>query len=144
MYFFANKTSVSTSRQWQTLLLAWREHDGSLTWWWQDNRHSANGNLLFLGKASFSRSQRCLQTIYFFFPHHYSLAVAINKSPAVYILSPGLDGLWRENRGSVNRLLTLAFYFFLGWQFLGGGDKGRGQMPHPLWSSLTNNAAISL
>ena len=28
-----------------------------------------------------------------------------HKSPAVYILSPALDGLWRENRGSVNRLL---------------------------------------
>ena len=40
----------------------------------------------------------------FFFPHHYPLALAVNKSPAVYILSPALDGLWRENRGSVNRL----------------------------------------
>ena len=34
----------------------------------------------------------------------YTIALAVNKSPAVYILSPGLDGLWRENRGSVNRL----------------------------------------
>ena len=32
------------------------------------------------------------------------LALAINKSPALYILSPALDGLWREDRGSVNRL----------------------------------------
>ena len=40
----------------------------------------------------------------FFFPHHYPLALAVNKSPAVYILSPALDGLWRENRRSVNRL----------------------------------------
>ena len=40
----------------------------------------------------------------FFFPHHYILALAVNKSPAVYILSPALDGLWRENRRSVNRL----------------------------------------
>ena len=31
-------------------------------------------------------------------------ALTANKSPAVYILSPALDGLWRENRGSVNRL----------------------------------------
>ena len=34
----------------------------------------------------------------------YPLALAVNKSPAVYILSPALDGLWRENRGSVYRL----------------------------------------
>ena len=34
----------------------------------------------------------------------YTIALAVNKSPAVYILSPGLDRLWRENRGSVNRL----------------------------------------
>ena len=39
-----------------------------------------------------------------FFPHHYPLALAVNKSPAVYILLPALDGLQRENRGSVNRL----------------------------------------
>ena len=32
----------------------------------------------------------------FFFLQHYPLALAVNKSPA-------LDGLWRENRGSVNR-----------------------------------------
>ena len=38
------------------------------------------------------------------FPHHYPLALAVIKSPAVYILSPALDGLWRENRRSVNRL----------------------------------------
>ena len=28
--------------------------------------------------------------------------LAVHKSPAVYILSPALDGLWRENRGSVS------------------------------------------
>ena len=39
-----------------------------------------------------------------FFPHHYSLALTVNKSPVVYILSPSLDGPLRENRGSVNRL----------------------------------------
>ena len=33
-----------------------------------------------------------------------NLALAVNKSPAVYILSRALDGLWRENWGSVNRL----------------------------------------
>ena len=27
----------------------------------------------------------------FFFPHHYPLALAVNQSPAVYILSPALD-----------------------------------------------------
>ena len=40
----------------------------------------------------------------FFFPHPYFLALAVNKSLVVYILSRALDGLWRENRGSVNRL----------------------------------------
>ena len=59
---------VSMSRQWQMLLLAWRKHDESLTWWWQDNRCSANRNLLFLGQASFSGSQRCLQTVNFLLP----------------------------------------------------------------------------
>ena len=38
------------------------------------------------------------------FPTTTPLALAVNKSPAVYILSPALDGLSRENRGSVNRL----------------------------------------
>ena len=109
--------AVSESRQWQTLLLAWREDDESLTWWWQDIRRSANGNLLFLGKASFSCSQRCLQTVYFLLPplHHYPLALVVNKSPAVYILSPALDGLWRENRGSVNRLNLGRIDSFVVW-----------------------------
>ena len=40
----------------------------------------------------------------FFFPHLYPLVLAVNKSPAVYSLSAALDGLWRENRGSANRL----------------------------------------
>ena len=40
----------------------------------------------------------------FFFLHHYPLALAVNKSPAGYIISPALDGLWRENRRSMNRL----------------------------------------
>ena len=38
----------------------------------------------------------CTQTLFLFvlFPHHYPLALAVNKSPAVYILSPAsLDGL---------------------------------------------------
>ena len=43
----------------------------------------------------------CKQTLFYFsfrsFQKH-------NKCPADYILSPALDGLWRENRGSVNRL----------------------------------------
>ena len=41
----------------------------------------------------------------FFFPHRYPFTLAVNKSPAVYILSPALDRLWRENRVSVNRLV---------------------------------------
>ena len=40
----------------------------------------------------------------------FSLALAVNKSPAVYILSPALAGLWRENRGSVNRLGCPLFF----------------------------------
>ena len=40
----------------------------------------------------------------FFFPHHRPLALTVNESRAVYILSPALDGLWKENRGSVKRL----------------------------------------
>ena len=34
----------------------------------------------------------------------YPFALAVNKSAAVYFLSRALDGLWRENRGSVKRL----------------------------------------
>jgi len=33
------------------------------------------------------------------------LALVVKESPAVYILSPALDGLGRENKGFVNRLL---------------------------------------
>ena len=51
-----------------TLLLAWCELDESLTWWWLDNRRSANGSLFFLGKASFGCSQT-LQTVYFLLAH---------------------------------------------------------------------------
>ena len=41
----------------------------------------------------------------FVFPHPYPLALAVNKSSAVFcFLSRALDGLRRENRGSVNRL----------------------------------------
>ena len=39
-----------------------------------------------------------------FFPHPYSLLLAVNKSLAVFILSHALDGLQKENRGSVDRL----------------------------------------
>ena len=46
---------------------------------------------------------RKTKTSIFFFPHPYSFALAVNKSPAVYFLSHALDG--GENRGSVNRLL---------------------------------------
>ena len=56
-------------------------------------------------------STQTLFYYYFFFvvfknigEPHYPLALAVNKSPSVYILSPALDGLWRENKGSVKRL----------------------------------------
>ena len=38
------------------------------------------------------------------FPHPYPFVLAVNKSPTVYFLSRTFDGLWRENRGSVNRV----------------------------------------
>ena len=50
----------------------------------------------FFSKTSASsrdRAQSARNKSIFFFPHHYPLALAVNKSLAVYILSPGLDGL---------------------------------------------------
>ena len=41
----------------------------------------------------------CTQTLVYFSFRSFQI-----ESPAVYILSPALDGLWRENSGSVNRL----------------------------------------
>ena len=48
------------SRRWQTLLLVivWGERDESLTWWWQDSRRSANGNLAFLYTSFGARLSR--------------------------------------------------------------------------------------
>ena len=60
-----------------------------------------------------------------------TLALAIKKSTAVYILSPALDGLWREYRGSVNRLSSIGtrtFGFQLGtqsWWQRGGRSRFR-------------------
>ena len=45
----------------------------------------------------------------FFFPHPYPLALAVNKSPAVYISSPSLDGLWRENTRGVLHGIAVPF-----------------------------------
>ena len=45
----------------------------------------------------------CTQTLCFF--SFRSFRKHRHKSPAVYSLSRALDGLWRENRGSMNRLL---------------------------------------
>ena len=70
-YFFMQMTIVSvavSASRWQTLLLAWHERDVSLTWWWQDNRRSAKGNLLLLGKASFSCSYDVYRPSILFFP----------------------------------------------------------------------------
>ena len=44
-----------------------------------------------------------IEVVLFFFSF-LPLALAVNKFPAFYILSPTLDGLCRGNRGSVNRL----------------------------------------
>ena len=56
--------------------------------------------------------RRCFSFLFVFFENigelgarERKIALAANKSPAVYILSSAtLDGLWREKRGSVNRL----------------------------------------
>ena len=112
------------------LLLAWRERDEWLTWWWQDNRRSANGNLLFLGKAR-SVAPKDVYRWSIFFLSPTPLALAVKTSPAVYILSPALDGLWREYRGSVNRLSSIGtrtFGFQLGtqsWWQRGGRSRFR-------------------
>ena len=46
--------------------------------------------------------------VVFFFPF---FALAVNKSAAVFVfLSRALDGLRRENRGSVKRLLSRFFF----------------------------------
>ena len=50
----------------------------------------------------------CTQMFYFSFCpfpiHQRALALAVNKSPVVFIFYRTLNKLWRENRGSVNRL----------------------------------------
>ena len=86
-----------------TLLLAWRECDELLTWWWQDNRRSAIGSLLFLGKASFGCYQT-LQTVYFLLPLPLLPCAGGQWIPrGFYFLSRTLDGLWRENREQAMR-----------------------------------------
>ena len=120
----------NASRQRQTLLLVGLERDESLRWWWQDNRRSANGNLLFLGKAR-SVAPKDVYRWSIFFLSPTPLALAVKKSPAVSILSPALDGLWREYRGSVNRLSSIGtrtFGFQLGtqsWWQRGGRSRFR-------------------
>ena len=72
--------------------------------------------LLFFPKTSASEANARVRKPIFFFPHHYPIALVINKSPAVHILSPALHGLWRENRGSVTGQLyesSLIFYWSL-------------------------------
>ena len=73
--------------------------------------------------------------------------LAVSKSPAVYTLSPALDGLWRENRGSVNRLyenksnhfhvkgfaLTLACSRLRDSLVRGDLESGRGRVFPTIW-----------
>ena len=59
-------------------------------------------------RTSVEREKKKERTSIFFFSHPYPPALVVNKSSAVYIISSALNGLWRENRGSVNRL-------WLGW-----------------------------
>ena len=51
-----------------------------------------------------TNAQRAKENVYFLLSPPLPPCAGGNKSPAVYILSPFLDGLWRENRGTVNRL----------------------------------------
>jgi len=54
-------------------------------------------------RARRAKRERERRASIFFFPLLYPLALAVNISPAVfYFLSRALDGLRRENRGSVN------------------------------------------
>ena len=62
---------------------------------------------LFLHRKPFSKIAFTQTFFYFSFRSYRPLALAVNKSPAIYIsLSPwpALDRLWKGNRGSVNRL----------------------------------------
>ena len=77
--------------------------------------------------------------------------LAVNKSPAVSTLSPALDGLWRENRGSVNRLyenennhfhvkgfaLTLACSSHRDSLVRGDWESGRGRVFPTVWEPGT-------
>ena len=109
MWITIESVAVSASGQWQTLLLAWRKRDESLTWWWQDNHHSANGNLLFLGKASFGCSQRCTyRPSIFFFPHNYPLCWwSINLLQFIFYHSrltdfeEKIEGLWTAQQANI-------------------------------------------
>ena len=132
-----SQSPSNASRQRQTLLLAWRERDESLTWWWQDNRRSANGNLLFLGKARSVAPKDVYRSSIFFFPRpsppppHPCAGGQKIPCGIYFILSPALDGLWREYRGSVNRLSSIGsrtFTFQLGtqsWWHHGGRSRFR-------------------
>ena len=82
--------------------------------------------LFYFSFRFFSKTSVCARAS--FFPHPYPFALAVNKSPAVYILSRALDWLWRENRGTVNRLKAR------------GRPRGR-QMPEP---RATQNLLIPL
>ena len=55
------------------------------------------------------RSARKENNIFASYPTTNPLALAVNKSPTVYILSRVLDGLRREKRPSVNRLVSRRF-----------------------------------
>ena len=112
IFFNANYSSKFCGRQQQTLLLA--PHDASVMSLWHDDDRiiTVQPMIIFFfweKQVSVAPKDVYRPSIYFF-PHHYPLALAVNKSPAVYILSPALNGPWRENRGSVNRLLILFIY----------------------------------
>ena len=106
--------AVSESRQWR-----FYSHDASMmSRWHDDDRIIAVQPMVIY----FSREKQVSvapKDVYrpsiFFLSLHYPLTLAVNKSPAVYILSPDLDGLWRENRGSVNRLNLGRIDSFVVW-----------------------------
>ena len=67
-----------------------------------------------LGQATFSLYTDLVLFFFSIFSKtYYPLALEVNKSPAVYIFSNALNGLGRENTGSVNRLGNLTLITFI-------------------------------
>ena len=110
MLFFMQVTIVGVAVSASLDDKRFQSHDASVMSRWQDDDKVIAVQpmvISFLWEKQVSVAPKDVyRPSIFFFPHPYPLALAVNKSPAVYILSRALDGLWRENRGSDNGLLT--------------------------------------